>query len=193
MALTSRICLWFVCLALAGCAAKPKKIDEVSYGNENSLTCRQLYAEMDKTLYYLRDADKYDRFQWKYMFPPTGAVSVYNIVSAKKKANQRKALLEDIMRRKQCYSGPRFSSFIEDGALSPTFNQAGLNRAEGSLARNYEVDFRLAKFERRGSDQTATIQGGFVAVAPGRVIADEIFETVGDEDDMAGETTLFAE
>ena len=153
-------------LFIIGCAAKPKRIDAVSYGNENALTCRQLSNEMDKVVYYLRDAEQYDRFHWRYLFPPTGAVSVYNITTAKKKANRRKALLEQIMRRKQCYAGPRFSSFIEDGAMTPTFNHAGLARADGSLSRNYAVDFRGLKFERLGSDRVASLKGGYGAPSP---------------------------
>ncbi|MET0154897.1 MAG: hypothetical protein ABW189_02170 [Rickettsiales bacterium] len=185
MAYFGRVGCAIVGLALSSCAADPKQVDAVIYGNETELTCRQLTNEMDKTLSYLREADRYDRFQWRYMFPPTGAASVYNIVTAKKKAVRRKEYLEEVMRRKQCYGGPQFSSFIEDGALSPTFNQAGLNRASGSFRNNYDVNFHGMRFERQGSDQKGTFQGTMNAVP-----YDPERTEQGNEQSM---TSLFAE
>lgn len=95
-------CLFLVLLlSQMACAAKPEII-KVSNGDEGQLSCEQLMHEMTVARQANIKAHEEDNFKLKYMFPPTGFMSVVNIWRAGDNAVARMKLLKEVADSKNC-------------------------------------------------------------------------------------------
>lgn len=122
-------------LALQGCIASPELAPKQS-GNEHYLTCDQLANELESAQGYLQQVEKDDRFRWSYMFPPTGAVSVFNIMRAKSRANDRIAYIQSVRRAKNCGEGGAYMRQPLSGNAGG-YPGGGYGAAPGGYAPSY--------------------------------------------------------
>lgn len=98
--LRSAACIFFV-IALSGCVAFPPMAPK-PVGNEHYLTCLQLDNSFNEAQGFLKRAEEEDRFRLSYLFPPSGMLSVWNIMRAKSRANERMSYIQQVKQQKNC-------------------------------------------------------------------------------------------
>lgn len=95
-------------IMLSGCIVFPDMPKE-TVGNENALTCRQLDNEKSEAERLLEDAKAQDHFRPAFLFPPTGFLSLWNIMRAQSKSKERFDYIAEIQSLKGCPQGGGFS------------------------------------------------------------------------------------
>ena len=96
-----KIILCLFALVLFGCPASPNII-KVSNSNESLLSCEQIATEIEIAKNARKEANESDKFLFANIFPPTGALSVSNILRAKSHADERLELLNKATAEKGC-------------------------------------------------------------------------------------------